>query len=192
MPADIWKARPDPALDGSDHRVWQQLNARHLPQGAPTSPAIANLAAFRLDCRLSGLARSLDATYSRYADDLTISGGPELARGSRRLTQLVAVIATEEGFMLNHRKTSFHQRSGRQTVTGVVVNARPNFPRAEFDHLKAILTNCIRHDPAAQNRIPHKDFRAYLAGKIAHVAAINPSRGRRLWELFVRIEWPSA
>ena len=30
---------------------------RHLPQGAPTSPALANLSAFGLDVRLSGLLK---------------------------------------------------------------------------------------------------------------------------------------
>jgi RNA-directed DNA polymerase len=192
LPADVWKARPNPALDGTDHSTWQRLSARHLPQGAPTSPAIANLVAYRLDCRLTGLAAALDATYTRYADDLTISGGPELARGARRLAHLVAVIAGEEGFTLHHRKTRVERRGGRQTVTGVIVNRRPNFPRAEFDCLKAILTNCIRHGPADQNRQGRMDFRAYLAGKVAHAAAINPSRGRKLWELFDRIAWPAA
>jgi hypothetical protein len=192
LPADVWKTRPNPALDGSDHAVWQRLHARHLPQGAPTSPAIANLVAFRLDCRLAGLATALDATYTRYADDLTFSGGPELARCAKRLAHMVAVIVGEEGFSLNHRKTRVQRRGGRQLVTGVVVNARPNLPRAEFDRLKAILTNCARHGPSEQNRANHPDFQAHLAGKIAHLAAINPARGRKLWMLFDRIEWPPA
>ena len=38
---------------------------------APTSPALANLSAFRLDCRLAALARSMDCRYTRYADDIT-------------------------------------------------------------------------------------------------------------------------
>ncbi|MGF6725986.1 hypothetical protein P3T43_005371 [Paraburkholderia sp. GAS41] len=46
----------------------QRYRTRHLPQGAPTSPALANLCAFRLDLRLAGLARALGATYTRYAD----------------------------------------------------------------------------------------------------------------------------
>jgi hypothetical protein len=191
LPLDVWDARPCPSLDGSDHSTWQRFNTRHLPQGAPTSPGVANLVAFRLDRRLAGLATDLDATYTRYADDLTFSGGPELARGAKRLAHLVAVIALEEGFALNHRKTRVMRRGGRQTVTGLVVNVRPNVPRAEFDRLKAVLTNCVRHGPATQNRENCPDFRAHLAGKVAHVAAVNPARGRKLLALFDRIAWPA-
>ncbi|MBX9628488.1 MAG: reverse transcriptase family protein [Gemmataceae bacterium] len=189
LPADVWNARPNPAPDGSDHATWQRLNARHLPQGAPTSPALANLVAFKLDCRLSKLAAALGADYTRYADDLTFSGGDELARGSKRLATLVAVIAAEEGFALNHRKTRVMRRAGRQEVAGVVVNTRPNVRRAEYDTIKAILTNCVRHGPAGQNRGNHPDFRAHLTGRVAHVAAVNPARGRKLWAILDRVTW---
>ena len=190
IPRAVWDARPRPALDGSDHAEWQRLRARHLPQGAPSSPAVANLAAYRFDCRLTGLAADLDATYTRYADDLTFSGGPDLARSATRLTLLLVRIAVEEGFSLNYAKTRVFRRSGRQTVTGVVVNVRPNLPRAEYDGLKAVLTNCVRHGPVSQNREARLDFRAHLMGKVAHLSAINPTRGQKLWNLFDRIVWP--
>ena len=189
LPADVWDARPNPAPDGTDHAAWQRLHARHLPQGAPTSPALANLAAFKLDCRLAKLAAALGADYTRYADDLTFSGGDELARGARRLATLVAVIAAEEGFTVNHRKTRVMKRAGRQEVAGVVVNTRPNVRRAECDQLKALLTNCVRHGPAGQNRDNHPDYRAHLTGRVAHVAAVNPARGRKLWAILDRVRW---
>jgi len=192
LPADVWDARPNPAADGSEHAARVRLASRHLPQGAPTSPALANLAAFRLDRRLSRLASLLEADYTRYADDLTISGGELLARRVSRVHALVAEIAADEGFPVNHRKTRVMRRGGRQHVTGVVVNVRPNVPRAEFDRLKAVLTNCVRRGPASQNRDGRPDFRAHLAGKVAHVAMVNPTRGRRLWALFDKITWDKA
>jgi len=188
MPADVWDQRPG-AREGADFAARQRLVTRHLPQGAPTSPALANLAAIRLDRRLSGLAAAVGAAYTRYADDLTFSGGDELARARNRLASIVAVIADEEDFALNHRKTRFMRAGVRQHVTGVVVNVGPNIARAEFDRLKAVLTNCVRHGPGSQNRQSHPDFRAYLAGKLAQVASIHPTRGEKLWGIFRQIRW---
>jgi hypothetical protein len=77
----------------------------------------------------------------------------------------------------------------RQQLAGVVVNAHPNVRREEYDRLKAILTNYVRHGPAAQNRDGHADFRGHLAGRIAYVTMLNPTRGRRLYGLFEQIHW---
>ncbi|MBF5010814.1 RNA-directed DNA polymerase [Burkholderia pseudomultivorans] len=183
------------AADLRDRFDWtsrQRYRNRHLPQGAPTSPALANLCAFRFDMRLAALARSLDATYTRYADDLAFSGGAALARAIDRLQVRVAAIAFDEGFALQLRKTRVMRRGARQQLAGVVVNRHPNLARDEFDRLKAILTNCVRHGPASQNRGAHADFRAHLAGRVAHAAALNASRGAKLRALFERIAWGAA
>ena len=108
---------------------------RTCPQGAPTSPALANLVAFRLDARLTGLAAALGARYSRYADDLTFSADHYL----RPPHDMIATIARDEGFRVNAAKTRVMGRGSRQRVTGIVVNAHPNIPRAEYDRLKAII-----------------------------------------------------
>lgn len=167
----------------------QRLSAPHLPQGAPTSPALANLCAFRLDLRLDALAKSMNAVYSRYADDLVFSGGRELLAGAQRFVALVGAIALEEGFALNRHKTRVMSASQRQQVTGLVVNRFPNVPRKDFDQLKAVLHNCLRHGAASQNREGVRDFRAHLMGKIAYVASLHPVRGKRLRELFEQIDW---
>ena len=161
----------------------------HLPQGAPTSPALANLCAFRLDCRLTGLADWLGAEYSRYADDIAISGDHLFARRARYASAQVAAIAMDEGWRVQHHKTRHMRQGVRQQLAGLTVNARLNVPRHDYDTLKATLTNCVRLGPETQNREAHPDFRAHLTGRVAWVASVNPKRGRRLQELLARVVW---
>jgi RNA-directed DNA polymerase len=158
----------------------QSYSTPHLPQGAPTSPALANLAAFHLDCRLSAAASSVGAAYTRYADDLAFSGGPEFRRSLQRFQTLVWQIVADEGFEINHRKTRVMHKSVRQRLCGLVVNKHTNIDRRTYDQLKAILTNCSRHGLASQNRENHPNFRAHLGGRITHVEHINPTRGGKL------------
>jgi len=171
------------------HLLRRALATPHLPQGAPTSPQLANLSAYRLDCRLAGLAAAVTANYTRYADDLTLSGGPELRQRADRIIAGVRRIVANEGFRLNDTKTRVQPRAGRQTVTGIVVNERTNCTRAEYELLRATLHNAVRTGPAAQNRAVHSDFRAQLLGRVACVEALNPGRGRRLRADFERIDW---
>jgi hypothetical protein len=149
------------------HRLGRHLATAHLPQGAPTSPALANLAAFGLDRRLDGLAAALGARYSRYADDLAFSGGLHLRRTRADVGRLVATIAGEEGFRLHPAKTSCRTSAQRQVLAGVVVNRRPNVARKDYDRLKAIVHNAARAGGASQNRLGHPDFRASLEGRVA-------------------------
>ena len=113
VPASEWQAvsSPDERLLGAWHRLGRRLAESHLPQGAPTSPALANLSAFGLDRRLSALAASMGATYSRYADDLAFSGGRELNSRAPALRRAVAAIVADEGFRLNPRKSALATRA---------------------------------------------------------------------------------
>jgi RNA-directed DNA polymerase len=167
----------------------RRLATPHLPQGAPTSPALANLSSFRLDCRLAGLAKAAGADYTRYADDLLFSGGEDFARQARRFEVTVGAIIIEEGFLPNHHKTRVLRQGQRQHAAGLVLNEKPNLDRREFDRLKAILTNCARHGPASQNRGNHSDFAAHLEGRLAWVRFIHPGKEAKLREIFERIDW---
>jgi hypothetical protein len=165
------------------------LSTRHLPQGAPTSPALANLCAYRLDARLSALATAAGARYTRYADDLLFSGDESLALSARRFAAAVAGIAMDEGFQVAHRKTRIMRRSVRQHAVGLVINEAANIDRREFDRLKATLTNCARHGPQSQNRDHAPNYRDHLRSRIAYVAATNAARGAKLLAIWERIEW---
>ncbi len=172
-----------------DHEGCQRHLSRHLPQGAPTSPALANLAALSLDRRLAGLANRFNARYTRYADDLTFSGDETFHARANAFLKAVKSIAHDEGYALNTAKTRIMPRHTRQTVTGIVVNDHINVARTDFDALKATLTNCLRHGPASQNRDAHADFRAHLDGRIAWVERLNLRRGEKLRRLFDEISW---
>ena len=82
------------------------------------------------------------------------------------------------------------RRSAAQRVTGIVVNDHVNVPRASYDRLKAILNNCRRRGPQAENREGHADFQAHLDGKVAWVEQVNPVRGAKLRAAFDLISWP--
>jgi RNA-directed DNA polymerase len=161
----------------------------HLPQGAPTSPALANVCFYGIDCRLSALAKAAGANYTRYADDLAFSGNAEFERSAPRFGLHVAATLLQEGFTVQHRKTRIMRRGLRQHLAGLVTNSKINIMRADFDRLKATLTNCVRYGPKTQNREGRPRFRAHLEGRVAFVEMINPVKGQRLREIAGRIKW---
>jgi RNA-directed DNA polymerase len=176
---------------GVDWMGAKRLAAAHLPQGAPTSPALANLCAFRLDLRLAGLAWVFGATYTRYADDLVFSGPATLRHRLPALQAWTAGIAADEGFVLHPRKTRCMPSHRQQRITGVVVNQKLNTPRRDFDRLKARLHQCVLRGPASQNLDGIEDFRAHLQGQIAWVGQLNPARAGKLMRLFEKVDWPA-
>jgi RNA-directed DNA polymerase len=188
-PSEVIKSCPACTNAQQLRRIKLLYQRPHLPQGAPTSPALANLAAYRLDCRLAGLAEPADACYTRYADDLVFSGGEAFQRMSDRFYVAVCAIALEEGFEVNTRKTRIMRQSVSQRAGGVVLNQHVNIPRADYDRLKAIIHNCVTHGPSGQNRFGLVDFTAHLAGRIAHVEMLNRVRGQKLRAAFERIRW---
>lgn len=167
----------------------QMYRRPHLPQGAPTSPALANAMSYRLDLRLSGLARAAGAAYTRYADDLAFSGDAEFARGVERFAIHAMAVAMEEGFDVHARKTRVMRRGVRQHLAGLVVNEHANVRRDDFDRLKALLTNCVRHGAASQNRDGRAAFREHLLGRVTFVESVNAARGAKLRAMYERIVW---
>jgi len=189
VPSDIWK-EPTCPLSGTERwHTLQRFRRPHLPQGSPSSPALANLCLYRLDCRLAAYARAAGAHYTRYADDLVFSGDREFAKSIKRFHVHVCALVMEEGFAVQPRKTRVMRRGVRQRVAGVVINEVPNIARDEYDILKATLHNCVRFGPQDQNRSGHAGFRSHLAGRISHIILLNPARGQRLRDLFEQIAW---
>lgn len=190
LPRAVWRTVPrptDPALLEAHHRLGRRLAAPHLPQGAPTSPALANLVAFGLDRRLAGLATSFGGRYTRYVDDLLITG-ERLPVGVLR--RAMADIVTEEGFALAEHKSAVLRSSDRQRVLGAVINQRPTVSRPEYDALRAVLHNCRVRGWRSQVRDGDPDrFRARITGTVSWVAGLDPIRGARLRAALDAVDW---
>jgi hypothetical protein len=205
-----WKDRHARLQNAMDHRAWAASNLAALLLAGPwTRRAIAaaidsvlgainkmaradlidGLMALAADRYPPAPARAAGAHYTRYADDLAFSGDDDFAKSVYRFKKAVGTIVGEEGFALNPAKSRIMKRGVRQRITGILVNAHCNTGRAEFETLEAILYNCARGAPAAQNRAGVPDFRRHLEGRIAWVAQVNPRRGMKLWGLFDRIDW---
>jgi len=108
-----------------------------LPQGAPTSPHLANLVFMEGDRRLTAMAIEHGMTYTRYADDMTFSGDtlPE------DIEEQVELIAQEAGYRISRHKTRRMGQHQCQKVTGLVVNEGVRLPRGKRRRLRAILND---------------------------------------------------
>jgi RNA-directed DNA polymerase len=188
MPRPSFAEQHDAAALATRARTRRRLRHRHLPQGAPTSPALANLASYPMDARLAGAARAVGANYTRYADDLAFSGDAELSRRAQRLEALIAAIAIEEGFQVNHRKTRLMHQGQAQQLVGLVTNQRPNVPRAARERLEAILTNVLKCGLETQNREQNPLFLESLRGRVAWVEHVNPAHAQKLRRLLAACE----
>ena len=172
-----------------------------LPTGAPTSPAIANIISRKLDKRFVNLGCTTGFSYSRYADDMTISGNDEKIV---KMIPFFRQIIQEEGFSLNERKIRIMRSGRQQTVTGVVVNQKPNIDRREIKKLRAVLYNCQRGNLKEQATLwakkekgmpsPHTysiaNFSRSLQAKLHFLKMVNPSSGETLLTEFHSIAWP--
>jgi len=106
----------------------------HLPQGAPTSPHLGNLVLRDLDQHLETAALEHAWNYSRYADDLVISGDEN---PQAMLAELKRAVSSA-GFRVNPAKCRIMGQHQRQWVTGLVVNRGMKLPRDQRRLLRAV------------------------------------------------------
>lgn len=158
-----------------------------LPQGAPTSPILANLAARKLDQRLFKLSEKLGVTYSRYADDLTFSGD----KNQIPRLKLIYKIIHDEGFFVNHSKTRQRNIGQKQLVTGLVVSG--DKVRVQKSYKKDIwkhLYYCKKFGVAKHAEyFGHSFFSEWLLGRIFFVKSIEPVVGENMLQAYNELDW---
>lgn len=160
-----------------------------LPQGASTSPYLSNIACLKLDKRLSQLAKTYDADYSRYADDITFSG----KYGIQNIIDIATRIIEDEGFKVNTKKSRIAYAYQRQEVTGI--NVSGNKVSINKQYKKQLLQEiyyCKKYGPS--NHLKHincnkKFYKEHLYGKAYFVNMVDNELGKRILKLLDEINW---
>ena len=140
----------------------------------------------QVDRRIAGYANANGLRYTRYGDDLAVSGDDlDLPRALWTVTRIV----DDCGFAVNTKKTRVMHRHQQQRLAGLVVNDRPRVSRHDYDALRALLHNAALTGAQAQNHHGHNDFRAHVYGLIAWIGATGEVRRQRLLDMADRVDW---
>lgn len=120
-----------------------------LPQGSPCSPSLSNIVCYTLDQKMMNMSVQYGFTYSRYADDITISSDRPFPKEivTRTKDNIVIVgkklrhIIESQGFIINEDKTNYSWNNERKEVTGLIVNEKVNVKKIYVKQLRALLNN---------------------------------------------------
>ncbi|CAL4868268.1 hypothetical protein MMA231_02543 [Asticcacaulis sp. MM231] len=181
--------------------ITSYINGRmgHLPQGAPTSPMLANLAVKKFDRVVTAIAKRIGVTYTRYADDLTFSTKDRAFTGtqSRKLIGEVYAALGAFGLSPNITKAQVSPPGGRKVVLGLIVSG--DTPKLKRD----FKSNMRRHlhylsdplyGPASHAR--EREFtsivgmRNHIQGLITFANQIEPDYGAACQLAFDKVIWP--
>lgn len=142
----------------------------YLPQGAPTSPALSNLVCLRLDHRISTYCKKRALTYTRYADDLCISGNKILIL--QKASYLIKDIICDEGFTINIKKEKFLGPKVRREVTGLTVTPKITISKKNYCLYRKRIYDLVRTE------IPNKHD--IIKGILSFVRSIDKDKGKKL------------
>ncbi|WP_131740914.1 reverse transcriptase family protein [Actinomadura roseirufa] len=154
--------------------IYSYSNSRRLgflPQGSPTSGALANLVMRDVDIMLCDLAKQRRLTYTRYADDMTFSSIDEFHRKNvASLIREVAHLMNSRGFVLHKQKTRIVTPGSRMIVLGLLVDGQR--VRLPVDSRKRILENIRGVEKfGLADHVKHRKY-ASMIGFVEHMEGL--------------------
>lgn len=144
-----------------------------LPQGAPTSPFLSNIIMKEFDSKIADYCLENKIRYTRYADDITLSGNFNVKEAEKLVTSELLKLDLK----LNTDKTKIMTPNMRQIVTGIVVNQKNQVPRNERMILRQSMYYIKKfglEEHIKAKNISYNNYLYYLYGKIAYIVYINP------------------
>jgi RNA-directed DNA polymerase len=182
--------------DKSKLTLYQLLGQKPsiLPQGAPSSPMLANIAATNMDKRFEALAIKMNFNYSRYADDLTFSIS---AKGQLPSLKLITRIVNDERFYINPDKINYMKKGSKQYVTGLTTTNGVNVSKKYRKKISEHIFYCRKYGVTSHLEKRFVDFPNYnsmkfyswLYGHLCFIKSINDPASKKMFEDFNKINW---
>ncbi len=173
----------------------------HLPQGAPTSPMLANLVMLDADAELSTIARAHGLTYTRYADDLTFSTlrADFDRQEATHVIKLIYRTLGRFGLEPNFAKTQVVPPRARKIVLGLLADsAEPRLTREFKSKMRQHLHYLECPNVGPLKHAERRGFSAvagmrnHLLGLAAYACQVEKDYGETLVKRLHAVSWPVA
>lgn len=171
----------------------------HLPQGAPTSPMLANLAVREVDKEVASIAKAFGLTYTRYADDMLLSTRrDDFSRSSgRAVVGKVTAALGKCGLGANSAKTAISPPGSRKLALGLLVDGNtPKLPRDFKANLRQQLYYLENPSIGPVGHARERGFasvtglRNHLQGLVSFALQIEPDYGNQVKARLSAVDWP--
>lgn len=177
--------------------LYSQNLLGYLPQGAPTSPLLANLIMKESDNALQVLAQKSSLTYTRYSDDLIFSTSETFFNRSQAKKFIFDAykILSKSGFKPQFRKTIIVPPSSKKIVLGLNVDSEnPKLSKVTKDKIRQHLYYLEKLGPV-QHAFNRKfdsvwGLKMHLRGLLDYAYMIEPEFAKLNILRFNSIEWP--
>jgi len=177
--------------------LYHQTLLGYLPQGAPTSPFLANLVMKHCDKSLHALAQKNGLVYTRYSDDLSFSTRDKSFGRSRAKNFVFEAykIISQSGFRPQYRKTTIVPPGGKKIILGLNVESEfPKLAKGTRDTIRQHLYFLEKVGPV-QHAFNRKfdsvwGLKSHIRGLIDYANMVEPDFAKVSLEKFKSIEWP--
>ncbi len=172
-------------------------SAGHLPQGAPSSPMLANRAVETLDRKVKRISTNSGWSYTRYADDLAFSRSDKARRGdAMKLVKLIEMSLASAGLVVHRQKTSIAAPGGRKILLGVLIDrGEPKLPKSFRNNIETHLYALLHSDIGAEKHRANRGFssligmRRHIMGLIAHAHQVDKAYAAKLYSEVNLVDW---
>lgn len=149
-----------------------------LPQGAPSSPKLANLACAKLDSRIHGYAGPKGIIYTRYADDMTLSG--QTPQKIYKTKQFIGTVISDEGFTINKSKTRISGTQRQKRITGLIVSENhAGIGRIKYREIRSKIHYLFRNK--------HTDY-SHVNGLLSFIYSVDKKAYKRLYNYINKLK----